>query len=203
MLKSLIAIPALSHIDYRLMHVIMQSGVPLLPLYGFSDLARVRSVLLTKAVAKGAERILLIDSDIVPTVDQIAELTSTSLVTPDQAVTGLYPVKGRNAWAVHAATPEEAEKASEGEDFDAEWAGLGFACVHRESLIRLISFLPLITDPELQWTPFCVPGVVGNTYYPDDRVLWWRLANSGVKLRALSHLKVGHVSSEVLTEPRG
>lgn len=202
-MKSLVAIPAYSHIDHRLMNSILQSGIPLLPLYGFSDLARVRSVILTMALERGADRILLIDSDIVPTVEQLTELSETSSVTPDQAVTGLYPVKGRNAWAVHAASQQEAGKASKGEDFDAEWAGLGFACVHRNSLLRLVETLPVIIDPELQWTPFCVPGVVGNTYYPDDRVLWWRLANAGVKLRALSHLKVGHVSSEVLTEPQG
>lgn len=182
------------------MQAILQSGIPLLPLYGFSDLPRSRSVILTLALEKNTERILLIDSDIVPTVDQLVELSTTALVTPDCAVTGLYPVKGRNAWAVHAKDPEEAAK---GGDFDAEWAGLGFACVHRESLLRLVDTLPLIIDPECRWTPFCVPGVVGNTYYPDDRVLWWRLANCGVRLKAVSNLKVGHVSSEVLREPRG
>lgn len=199
MMQAIITIPALSHIDYRLMHAIMQSGLPMQPLFGMSDLPRARSLLLTMALERQAERILLVDSDIVPTPEQLMELATTDEVTPNQAVTGLYAVKGRNAWAVNTADTKMAES---GQDFKAGWAGLGFACVHRESLLRVANVLPVIADDEIKWSPFCVPMVIGNTYYPDDRVLWFRLANAGVSLKAISHLKVGHVSAEVLTEPQ-
>ena len=84
--------------------------------------------------------------------------------------------------------------------FAANWAGLGFAAVHIESLIRVAETLPEIHRDEMAWKPFCVPVVDGHTYYPDDRVLWARLSKVGVGLVACSSLKIGHVASVVLRD---
>lgn len=202
-MQALAIIPAYSHIDHRLMQALLDSGIPHMPLYGSSDLPRARSMLISLARSK-AERLLFIDSDIVPSVGQIHELATSNLVTPVQALTGLYPVRdiratrrGGVGWAVDAYEPELADKR---DVFGANWAGLGFAAIHSESLDRVAATLPVIDGDECLWHPFCVPMVRGNTYYPDDRVLWTRLAETGTMLVASSRLKVGHVASVVLTE---
>lgn len=205
--RALAIIPAYSHIDHRLMMALLEARIPMMPLFGSSDLPRARSILISHALRQGAERVLFIDSDIVPTAAQLVELATSGLVAPDQALTGLYPIRdvrstvhGGAAWAVDAVDREAA--AAGAAVFDATWAGLGFAAVHRESLVRLAETLPDVHGDETPWRPFCVPMVQGTTYYPDDRVLWWRLAQTGTRLVASAALKVGHVASVVLRETR-
>jgi hypothetical protein len=203
-MNALAIIPAYSHIDHRLMTALLEARVPLLPLFGSSDLPRARSVLISIALRQGAERLLFIDSDIVPTAEQIVALASTALVTPTQAVTGLYPIRDRRAtatsgaaWAVDAVEPDKAEGRAL---FEANWAGLGFAAVHADSLRRVGADLPVIAGDEVEWSPFCVPFFERTFYYPDDHALWWRLARTGTTLMADASLKVGHISSVVLRE---
>ncbi len=201
--QALATIPAYSHIDYRLMNALLEAQIPIMPLFGSSDLPRARSILISHAMQKGAERILFIDSDIVPTADQLVKLATSPLVTPSQALTGLYPIRdtrstvaGGASWAVDAVDREAA--AAGAPVFEANWAGLGFAAIHHDSLSRVAEILPQINMDETQWRPYCVPVVVGSTYYPDDRVLWWRLAQTGTQLVAATELKVGHVASVVM-----
>lgn len=203
-MKALVTIPAYSHIDHRLMMALLEADVPFLPLHGSSDLPKARSLLVTAALQKGAERVLFVDADVVPTPAQLRELAETPLVTPEQAVSGLYPIrdrratsKGGAAWALDAVDPETAA----GLDIiPANWAGLGFAAVHRDSLLRLAERLPVVREPDNEWRPFCVPRVEAGVYYPDDRVLWWQLAQTGTRLVALASLKIGHVASVVLRD---
>lgn len=206
-MTAIVIIPAYSHIDHRLMMALIQARIPFLPLHGSSDLPRARSVLISKALTTEAERVLFVDSDIVPTAEQLAELATSPLVTEDQALTGLYPIRDRRAtvkggatWAVDAVDPEAA--AAGAPVFAANWAGLGFAAVSAESLRRVGDTLPDIVGDECPWKPYCVPffdGAAGR-YYPEDRSLWWRLARTGTRLVASASLKVGHVASVVLTE---
>jgi hypothetical protein len=203
-MKALAIIPAYTHIDHRLMMALLEADVPFLPLHGSSDLPKARSLLITAALQKGAERVLFVDSDVVPTPAQLSELAATPLVTPEQAVSGLYPIRdlratrqGGAAWAVDAVDPETAGGA---DVIPANWAGLGFAAVHAESLRRLAATLPVVREPDNEWRPFCVPRVEAGVYYPDDRVLWWQLALTGTRLVALASLKVGHVASVVLRD---
>lgn len=206
-MKALAIIPAYSHIDPDLMMALLEAGVPFFPLYGSSDLPRTRSTLITIALAQPEppERLLFIDSDIVPTAAQIATLATSELVTPEQALTGLYPIRDRRAtlaggasWAVDAIDPEAA--AAGAPLFRARWAGLGFAAIHADSLRRLAAELHEVTAEEMRWWPFCLPFVEDGVYYPDDRALWCRLARIGTGLLAASALKVGHVARVVLTE---
>lgn len=198
-------IPAYTHIDHRLMMALLESRIPFLPLHGSSDLPRARSILISLALEQRAERILFIDSDIVPTAAQLRELATSELCTPDQALTGLYPIRdtratpdGGASWAVDAV---DATAAAAGAPvFDATWAGLGFAAVHRASLVRVAEGLPVIAGDEVAWRPFCVPFVAGTTYYPDDRSFWFRLGEAGVRLVASQRLKVGHVAQVILGE---
>jgi hypothetical protein len=99
---------------------------------------------------------------------------------------------------VHATDPEAANEGV----FTAEWAGLGFAAIHRESLERVARALPTIEGDTAPWQPFCVPFVDGSTYYADDRSLWERLRRLGVGLVADRLLTVGHAAELVLSEPR-
>lgn len=197
-MNAVIITPARTHLDYRLHNAIAESGLPVLALYEHSDLPRVRSFLVSKALAQpGVDRILFVDSDIVPTGAQLTELATSPLVTPDQALTGLYPTRDGREWAVKATDPATADAV-----FRAEWAGLGFAAVHRLSLERVAARLPDIVGDGLPWKPFCVPLVLATgEYLADDRSLWWRLAQAGVGLVADRSLRVGHVSGHVLAEP--
>lgn len=205
-MQVLAIIPAYTHIDARLTAALLEARVPYLPLIGSSDLPRARSILVSKALGRVEERVLFIDADIVPTAAQLVELATSPLVTPTQALTGLYPIRdiratagGGVAWAVDAVDPSTAEGKAL---FDANWAGLGFAAVHWDSLVRVAAELPLIEGDEVPWQPFCVPFVQGSKYYPDDRSLWRRLQLSGTQLVASSSLKVGHVASVVLRDVR-
>ncbi len=201
--QALAIIPAYSHIDYRLMNALLEAHIPIMPLFGSSDLPRARSILISHALTKGAQRLLFIDSDIIPTAAQLVELATSPLVTPKQALTGLYPIRdtrstiaGGASWAVDAVDQEAA--AAGAPVFAANWAGLGFAAIHHDSLSRVAETLPQINGDETPWRPYCVPAVVGSTYYSDDRVLWRRLAQTGTQLVASNGLKVGHVSSVVM-----
>lgn len=203
-MKALAIIPAYSHIDHRLMAALLDSQVPFLPLHGCSDLPKVRSQLITLALAQATERVLFIDADVVPRAEQLRELADSPLVTGEQALTGLYPIRdvrataaGGRGWSVDAVDPERADAAAE---FDANWAGLGFCAIHTESLRRVGDTLPLIRWPEMDWRPYCVPLVEGGQYYPDDRVLWHRLRLTGTRLVASNALRVGHVAGVVLRE---
>lgn len=199
-MKALIVCPARTHVDRRLASAAEVAGVPILALFEHSDLPRARSLLLTMALADtAAERVLCIDSDIVPTADQIRALAESPLVTADQALTGLYPTRDWTAWAVHASRQELAEQPPV---FLAEYAGLGFCAIHRASLERVRASAPVIDGDVRPWTPFCVPFLLGRAYHGDDRSLWWRLAQAGVALVADQALRVGHVGSVVLKEPR-
>lgn len=202
-MRALAVIPAYSHIDYRLQAALLEARVPFVPLHGCSDLPKVRSQLLTLGLQQATERLLLIDADIVPSPEQLRALAESPLVTPEQALTGLYPIRDRGAsatggrgWAVDAVDGDAADAA---DVFAARWAGLGFCAVHVESLFRVSDTLPTIRWPEMDWKPFCVPLVEGSSYYPDDRVLWHRLALTGTRLVASNALRVGHVASVVLT----
>jgi hypothetical protein len=197
-MKAIITCPARTHIDRRLAQAAELAGVKILALYEHSDLPRTRSLLLTMALEMGAERILCIDSDIIPTAEQVRRLATSEFVRPDQALTGLYPTRDGTAWAVHAKHQARREQPLV---FEAEYAGLGFCAIHAESLGRLDA--PAIEGDVRPWRPFCVPFVRERAYYGDDRSLWWRLAQAGVGLVADQSLQVGHVSSVVLKEPRG
>lgn len=187
------------------MVALLEARISMMPLHGSSDLPRARSLLITMALRREPERLLFIDSDIVPTAAQLVELATSPLVTPEQALTGLYPIRdtrarvgGGAAWAVDAVEPETAEGKPV---FAAHWAGLGFAAVHADSLRRVSAEMQLIDQGvDEPWFPFCVPAVVGTTYYPDDRVLWERLRLTGTNLLASAALKVGHVAQVVLSE---
>lgn len=195
-MSAIITCPARTHVDRRLAQAAEIAGVKILALYEHSDLPRTRSLLLTMALEMGAERILCIDSDIVPTAEQVRRLATSDLVRPDQALTGLYPTRDGTAWAVHAKHQDREQPAV----FEAEYAGLGFCAIHRDSLLRVEA--PTIAGDVRPWKAFCVPLVRNNAYYGDDRSLWWRLAEAGVPLVADQSLKVGHVGSVVLKEPR-
>lgn len=201
-MSALIITPAYTDLCRELRAAILASGLPVLPAFEHSDLPRVRSMLITQALTSTAERIVLVDSDIVPTGAQLAELASSPLVTPESALTGLYPTRDGKGWAVHAKDPQEAER---GGVFEAEWAGLGFCAIHRRSLEALQPRVPLVAaeDGPGTWSAYCVPAVHGVTYYGDDRVLWKHLADAGVRLWADSGLKVGHVIRAVLRNPLG
>ncbi len=191
-MSALIVIPAYSHIDYRLQAVLLASGIPYLPMIGFSDLPRIRSILLTQAFQQNVERVILIDADVVPTVKQVQELATSKLVTPTQALSGYYLIRGGDGYSIHA--PKMGKK----EVFPAEWAGLGFCAIHRESLEMVSHALPVIKGDTQAWVPFCVPRVTEDfQYQADDRSLWWRLATVGVKLVGKHSLLVGHIDSVV------
>ena len=196
-MKALVIIPARTHIDPKLDEVLRAVGVPFMPAYEMSDLPLARSQLVSQALASGAERVLFVDSDVVPRVDQLRRLADTELVTPARALFGIYALRnGRLSVCPRGA--------AEGERFDIAYGGLGFAAVHRASLERVGERLPTIDGP-VRWKPYCVPFVAvaegKGTYYADDRSLCQRLVDAGTALVADRELVVGHrVPGVVLPE---
>ncbi len=208
-LKAVIITPAYSHIDPRLDRVVRATGIPWLQRLEHSDLPRVRSVLLEEALSTGAERVILVDADTVPTTGVLEALAGAEGVTPFQAVWGMYPLREGDRWSVNPLDSVDADRAiREGRSFPIATGGLGLACVHRESLLRVADTLPTVAEPNgLAWRPFCVPfveDVEGKvTYYPDDGALCARLYETGTEVWCDPRLRAGHVVRQVVTTLRG
>lgn len=186
--SALLVIPAYQAIDPRLFRAIQLSGVTYFAHVGCSDLPQWRSRLLTLALEQHASRVLMVDADIVPEPEQLEWLATTDLVTPEQAVTGLYVMRSGHAWAC------------EGPDVVDRHAGLGFCAVHGDSLRRLAATLPTLRNPD-PWWPFCLPFYRGERYYADDYSLWCRLRETGTRLHVEESQVVGHAVETVRRQP--
>lgn len=204
-MKAVILTPAFSHVDHRLGQVVLRSGIPWLPVYEHSDLPRIRSVLIEQGLASGAERLILIDADTVPSDGVLRALAEGEGVTPDCAVWGMYPLREGDRWSVNPEDPAAADLATrEGRSFPIVTGGLGLCAIHRESLVRAAERLPRVSEAEgLEWRPFCVPFVQDGTYYADDGSLCRRLRESGTELWCDPRLRAGHVVRQVITALRG
>ena len=197
MSEVLALIPAYSHVDDRLASALELAGVPTKVLHRCSDLPKARSQLLTFGLEQSrAEVFLLIDSDIVPTPEQIVRLRESPKLTEFQAVSGAYVLPdGRSAFVpvdmdatVELGTPGYTELSG---------AGLGFCAIHRHSLVNITRQLPRIINTASEWWPFCVPlfrplGVGKAEYFPDDYVLWMRHAAEGQLLWLDQELLIAH-----------
>jgi hypothetical protein len=203
-MKALIVTPAYSHTHPALDDAVRASGLPWLKLHNHSDLPRVRSVLLERALEVGAERVILVDADTIPVAGALEALADGPDVTSNQAVFGLYPLREGREWSVN---PEDADAASEaiakGNAFRIR-TRLGLCAIHRESLERVAARLPVITDDRgPPWHPFCVPIVRDSTYYADDGSICIRLAESGTELWCNPTLRAGHAVERIITSLQG
>jgi len=211
-MKAAVVIPAYSHVDHRLERALLEAGLSWLPLHEHSDLPRARSLLIEQALLTQAERVILIDSDVVPTAGVLRALAEAEGVTPYQAVWGMYPLKQGDRWSVNPIDPVDADRAlREGQSFPIRSGGLGLCAIHRESLERVGATLPtVVEESELSWRPFCVPFLrqLGGAplepaeYYPDDASLCVRLYDTGTALWCDPRLRAGHVVRSVLTALR-
>lgn len=207
-MQAIVITPAYTHARPELEQVIMGAGLLWLPLYEHSDLPRARSLLIELALREKPDRVIFSDADTVPDAASLALLATTDAVTPERAVWGLYPLRDGCRWSVN---PEDAEAApaaiAEGRPFRIQSGGLGFACVHRDSLERLGETLPLIGEPRgFQWRPFCVPfyrstGAGTAAYYADDGSLCARLRESGTELWCHPAARAAHALTRLVTEP--
>lgn len=194
----LIITPAYTDTHPLLDAAVAATGLPWLVLREHSDLPRVRSALLTLAVNRRAERIILLDADTVPEPGVIARLAHDPRVTPVSAVWGLYPHRSGQRWTVEPKDAQEAERAiAEDRPFGIRQGGLGIASVHRDSLVSVLAYLPTIREPDFDWWPFCVPFTEPSSqgrarYYADDGSLCRRLANVGVELLCDPTLRATH-----------
>lgn len=198
--ETIITIPVREHINRALRSALDASGMPWLPIYEMSDLPRARSYLVTAALRDtDAQRVLFVDADIVATAGELARLAAHERVSDTGAVTGLYAMRSGRTWACHA--PDE--RVEPDGCRRAEFAGLGYACISRASLLRVQQTLPRLHDPEVgEWWPFCVPFVGDRDgkpeYCADDVSLWRRLEATGTQLWADTRLVVGHVAQITL-----
>lgn len=202
--RAVVTLPVRDDINRSLRESLKGSGLPWLPVYGMSDLPRARSLLITRALALGAEVVVFIDADIVATAEQIRALAAHPRLAGDGAVTGLYAVRTGQAWACDA-DPDHPEPDG---CLPARTAGLGFAAITRASLLRVAGKLPALEDTEApgqSWRPFCLP-VIGERdgkpeYLAEDIALWMRLAATGTRLWADPGLTVGHLTPLALYSP--
>jgi hypothetical protein len=195
----IVTLPVRDHINRALRSSLDESGLHWLPLYEMSDLPRARSYLVTQAIASGAERIVFVDADIVASAAELLRLARHERVSEHGAVTGLYAMRSGKNWACHA--PDE--RVEPDGCRRAEFAGLGFACVSRSSLLRVRDTLPELQDPNVgSWWPYCVPFLGEREgkpeYCADDVSLWRRLEATGTQLWADTRLVVGHVATFTL-----
>lgn len=207
-MTAVVLTPAYTHVHPDLHRAIRRSGLRWLPLYGHSDLPRVRSVLIGEGLTRAhppADRLILIDADTIPTPEALGFIATTPLVTPQRALWGLYPLREGSRWSVCPEDPEGADAAiQEGRQFRITSGGLGFCAIHRESLERVAATLPMIVeDTGVTWHPFCVPIVRDTTYYADDGSLCLRLRESGTELWCDPTLRAAHAVETLLTEIRG
>jgi hypothetical protein len=181
-------------------------------IHGCSDLVKARSMLLSGALRSEAEMFVLIDSDIVPTTEQLELLTESPQVGPDKAVTGAYYSQARRlSFHVKDRTREFSLHGSP--RFVECWgAGLGFSVVHRESVERLAERLPKLADGGTSWWPFCLPQIVADAemtggkteYLSEDNAFWWRLRKDAETTLWLdTHIAVGHLATAPLIPEEG
>lgn len=189
-MKTLVITPAYLATDPRLDEAVARAGLPWMRLYGFSDQGRVRSILLTRALATGADFIILVDADNVPRPEQF-EL-AVRLTSPESAAWGIYEQREPGVWSV------EPEGEAKPEGFPLVFGGLGFACVHRDALERVAVTLGSIPEGETSWKPFCVPFVEGPEYHGNDKSFCTRLRRTGTRLVCYPELRVGHAVTRVV-----
>jgi hypothetical protein len=202
-MKAVVITPAYRHTHRWLEAAVRKSGLDWLPLYEHSDLPRVRSILITEALRKGADRVILCDADTVPLDGALeAFVESTAIAPKGVALWGLYPLRDGKRWNVE---PKDAVAALEairgGKRFAIRSGGLGLCCIHRASLERVAETLPTVTEATgASWAPFCVPFVRGSEYFGDDGSLCARLEETGTPLVCDPKIRAGHVASVMFTE---
>jgi hypothetical protein len=214
-MSAAILTPAYTHAHPQLTLAVVRSGIPWLQLHGHSDLPRVRSVLLEQGLARGVDRLILVDADVVPTVETLRALAESPDVTPARAIWGLYPLREGDRWSVNPKDPEEAQAAIVARNlFPIRTGGLGLCAIHRESLERVGATLPTIAEEGgTRWRPFCVPivdwtivesGVSGDaTYYADDGALCVRLRGADTEIMCDPAIRAPHAVTALLNTPRG
>lgn len=175
--SAIIVIPAYNPVGHVLYQALLAAGLPFMIREGVSDQTRVRGQLLTLALNTGFDRIIMIDADMAPTANQILQLATHERVDQHTAVSGIYPLKDRLHWAW---------------DEKSNRAGLGFCCVHRESLLRVRESLGVVKGEEIEWTPFTMPTYYGGRYSGNDFAFWERLYEHGTFLNVDTRIKVAH-----------
>ena len=196
--KCLVISPVYSHVNEHTNEVMKRASLPWKQLVGCSDLVRARSVLLTEAMNSGADRIILLDADVVPNIEQLRDAATVDLVDPNNARFGMYTLKS-NRWSVEPET-----EISLSHDFPIVSGGLGFVALHVESLKKVGSKMTLVLHDGVEgecWIPFCLPFMDGGQYYPEDASLCSRLRSVGVNLTADPTWRVGHAMHCIRTSP--
>jgi hypothetical protein len=198
--KPLALIPAYTHINWRLLDALRIAEMPYMHMHGCSDLVRARSQLLANGLETDADRFLLIDSDMVPTAEQILGLAQSEKVNRSDAVSGCY-VTTLEATAVQLLDPVGFEIDGHPRFIAMRGAGLGFAAIHRSTVEALRDKLPkLIFERDHVWHAYFLPFISedadGNRYYAEDYAFWWRLHHlAGAKLWLDTHLPIRHLQT--------
>lgn len=207
-MSAVILTPAYSHTHPELERAVLRSGLNWIRLHGHSDLPRVRSLLIEGGLASDAERLLLVDADVVPCPEDLRRLAERADVTPERAVWGLYPMREGDRWAVNPLSQEQARASLQAPRmFPIRSGGLGLCAIHRQSLERLGATLPWVPDNAgVRWRPFCVPILrqegAEAEYYADDSSLCVRLTESGTALYADPTIQAAHATTKLVRGPR-
>ena len=211
-MNSAAIIPAYTHIDWRLLHVLNELQLPILQLHGQSDLVKARSILFSLAVKSSYDSFLLVDSDMVPTPEQVLMLLGSPKLDDDHVVTGAYHTKSQS-FAFNPCDHTTPLQLHSSPRFVECWgAGLGFAAITRGSLTRLAEKLPMLDEAGLPWWPFCIPQLVTHqeftngklAYVSEDYSFFWNLRQrAGVTLWLDTHVAVGHLITAPLIPEEG
>ena len=200
-MSPLILVPAYNAIDWRLHDAIGRSGIPMLAVYGCSDLVKVRSQMLSDALRSSADRFIFIDSDIIPSPEQIWQLVESEKLNAESAVSGCYA--GRDGALAAQLESQEPFTLSGGARFvECFAAGMGFSAVHRDTVELIRNELPeLTTGQGVEWRAYFLPLVIADrmnadaiSYLSEDWAFWWRVRNLGKAAFWIdTNLCVGHL----------
>jgi hypothetical protein len=207
-------IPALSHVDWRLLRTLESLGLRHIAVYGCSDLVMARSRLLTDALATDADHFVFLDADVIPGREDLISLIESPKVSPDNAVVGCYLVRENHLSAQFKS--QSVRIMGDVRFVECSVAGMGIGVVHRSSIERLRDTLPTVIDEQPRdgsidgrgtWTPYFLPVILETEgkyrYLAEDYSFWWRLGIVGVKLWLDTHIAVGHAKQTIFRPIRG
>lgn len=201
--QCVVLVPVARHIEpecERSLQQLEAQGYPVWRVWGFSDISRGRSQIITDALAAGFEEFMWIDSDIAFDPTSIDRLRSHDL----PVVGGIYPAKGqRRLTCVPASGTEAIQFGEKGGLMEVAALGGGFVLVRRRVMetVQSVCQLPLCGSstsangiiPYYQPLIAQAPSEVRPSLLGEDISFCERVRRSGFKIFADTTIRLYHI----------
>lgn len=200
--KCAILVPVARHIEpecERALQWLERSGHVVRRVWGYSDISRGRSQIVTDALAEGFEELIWVDSDIAFDPRDLAKLRAHNL----PAVGAIYPVKGqRRLTCITVKGTSEVKFGQQGGLMEVEALGGGFIHTRREVYDKVRSACALPHCKSISphgIIPFFLPLIVQRegddrpVLLGEDLSFCERIRLSGIKIFADTTIRLHHV----------